>query len=545
MKAPKAYIYLPIAFSLVLIAGIVLGRFSGRIQGRPSFGQTDKITSILNFVQQQYVDTVNREKLTDKTIADMLQELDPHSAYMTADERKRNDEPLEGNFEGIGVEFNIIADTVRVMNVITGGPSENAGIHAGDRIVLVDDKPFTGKKVNGNLVMKTLRGKGGSKVKLSVKRADVPHLVQVEITRGSVPIYSIDAAYMLNKETGYIKLSRFAATSYDEFMTSFRKLQSRGMHKLILDLRGNGGGYLNIAVSLADEFLSKGKMIVYTRGRSVPGGGKKFIATAGGNFETEPLLVLVDENSASASEIIAGAIQDNDRGTILGRRSFGKGLVQEEHELPDGSAFRLTIARYYTPSGRCIQKPYTKGSEEYYQEELDRYKKGELLNADSIHFADSLKFHTPGGKTVYGGGGIMPDVFVPLDTAERNHYVNNLIFHGLARDYILDYADSRREAMRKKGFESFHANFDAGDLLKGFITYTESKGYKKEEAALTQGHAFLLNYLKATLARIVWDEESFYIILNTRDKTLNRAVEELDHPSTACAERSRSALRNR
>ncbi|MFI5150786.1 MAG: S41 family peptidase [Bacteroidia bacterium] len=527
MRNTKAFIYLPIAFSLVLIAGILIGRFSGRSSGKPVFSHTDKITGILDFVQTQYVDTVNREKLTDKTIADMLQELDPHSAYMTADERRRNDEPLEGNFEGIGVEFNIVGDTVRVMNVITGGPSESAGIYAGDRIVLVDGKPFTGKKVNGALVMKTLRGKGGSMVKLSVKRAGLPHLVQIEITRGSVPIYSIDAAYLLNKQTGYIKLSRFAATSYDEFLTSFHKLRKLGMQQLILDLRGNGGGYLNIAVSLADEFLPKGKMIVYTRGRAVAGGGKKFVASSGGEFETEKLVVLIDENSASASEIIAGAIQDNDRGTILGRRSFGKGLVQEEHELPDGSAFRLTIARYYTPSGRCIQKPYTKGSEEYYQEEMDRFKKGELLNADSIHFSDSLKFHTPGGKTVYGGGGIMPDVFVPLDTSERNHYINNLLFHGVARDYVLDYADTRREGMRKKGFESFRTGFDAEPLLKGFVSFSETKGYKKDEQALEKGRAFLLNYLKATLARIVWDEESFYIILNARDKTLARAVEEI------------------
>jgi len=527
LKTPRAIIYMPIAFSVVLIAGIWLGHTMGRDRTRTSFGRTDKITSILNFVQEQYVDTVNREHLTDRTIADMLQELDPHSAYMTADERKRNDEPLEGNFEGIGVEFNIIGDTVRVMNVITGGPSENAGIRAGDRIINVDDKPFTGKKVNNALVMKTLRGKGGTKVKLTVKRAYVKGLIPVEITRGSVPIYSIDASYMMDKETGYIKLSRFAATSYDEYMQAFHKLLKTGMKKMILDLRGNGGGYLNIAVSLADEFLASGKMIVYTKGRSVPGGGKKFIATAGGGFEDEPLMILIDENSASASEIIAGAIQDNDRGTIIGRRSFGKGLVQEEHELPDGSAFRLTIARYYTPSGRCIQKPYTKGAEEYYQEEYDRYKKGELLNADSIHFADSLKFHTPGGKTVYGGGGIMPDVFVPLDTAERNHYVNNLLYHGIARDYILEYADTRRDMLHKTGFDKFFSEFDSEALLKGFISYAETKGYKTDAAALEKGRPFLLNYLKATLARIVWDEESFYRILNIRDKTLNKALEEI------------------
>ncbi len=525
MKRSGAFIYLPIAFALIFISGIWIGKFIGRNNIHRSFAsRTDKINGIIDYVQDQYVDTVNREKLVDKTIADMLQELDPHSAYMTAEERKRMNEPLEGNFEGIGVEFNILSDTIRVMNVITGGPSENTGLHAGDRIVFVDGKPFTGKHIDNSTVMKTLRGKGGTKVKISVKRPGTKDLATFEITRGTVPIYSIDAAYMLKGDVGYIKLSRFAATSFDEYLQSFKKLKANGMKKLILDLRGNGGGYLNIAVSLADEFLTKGQMIVYTKGRSVRHGGEKFIASTTGEFENNPLMVLIDENSASASEIIAGAIQDNDRGLIIGRRSFGKGLVQQERELPDGSAFRLTIARYYTPSGRCIQRPYDKGSEEYFQEEYDRFKKGELENADSIKFLASQKFTTPKGKVVYGGGGIMPDIFVPLDTTERNHDVNELLFHNLVKDFALEYADSKREEFQKKGFPHFRDTFDGFALLPPLLDYASKQGHWKGTKLAKDPEAFLANYLKATIARVVWNEESFYEIYNQKDKTIARAL---------------------
>lgn len=530
MKRNNSYIYLPLAFALLFISGIWVGKFVSRnnIHHGSAASRADKISSIIDFVQDQYVDTINREKLIDKTIADMLQSLDPHSAYMTADERKRMNEPLEGNFEGIGVEFNIMSDTIRIMNVIAGGPSENAGLHTGDRIVKVDDKPFTGKTITGSVVMKTLRGKGGTRVKLSLKRPGTASLVDIGITRGTVPIYSIDAAYLLNKNVGYIKLSRFAATSYDEYLQAFKKLKEKGMQKLILDLRGNGGGYLNIAVALADEFLSKGKLIVYTKGRSVKHGGEKFTATAGGEFEDNTLAVLIDENSASASEIIAGAIQDNDRGLLIGRRSFGKGLVQKELELPDGSAFRLTIARYYTPSGRCIQRPYDKGAEEYYQEESDRFKNGELESIDSIKFSQSQKYRTPKGKVVYGGGGIMPDIFVPLDTAERNHQVNELIFHGIVKDFALEYTDTRTEVLRKAGFEAFRKSFLPETLLPQLLAYAEKKKHPATKKLSEGSQAFLLNYLKATIARVVWNEESFYVILNTDDKTLARALLEVE-----------------
>jgi carboxyl-terminal processing protease len=530
LKPNRNYIYLPLVFALIFISGIWIGKLTGHNSRRGAgTSKTDKINSILDYVQDQYVDTINREHLVDKTIADMLQELDPHSAYMTAEERKRLSEPLEGNFEGIGVEFNIVNDTVRVMNVVEGGPSAKAGLFSGDRIVLVDGRAFTGKLITNEKVLKTLRGNGGTHVELSIRRPGTKKLLTFQLTRGTVPLYSIDAAYLLKPELGYIKLSRFAATSYDEYMQAFDKLKAKGMNKLILDLRGNGGGYLNIAVSIADEFLSKGKLIVYTKGRAVQQGGKRFVASSKGSFETNTLVILIDENSASASEIIAGAIQDNDRGILIGRRSFGKGLVQEERDLPDGSAFRLTIARYYTPSGRCIQRSYKNGKEEYYQEEQDRYKRGELLHADSIKFADSLRFKTPGGKTVYGGGGIMPDVFVPLDTSEHSHYVNELIFSGILKDFVLGYIDGARSQLVKNGFEDFRDHFNEGPrLVHELAGYASQRGVKSNPQQAEQHLGYLSYYIKATIARMVWTEEDFYIIYNTRDKTLQRAIEEAE-----------------
>ena len=526
MKPFRLYIYLPVVFALVLIAGIWIGRLGNSRGMRNGItGRQDKINSIIDYVQEQYVDTINREQLTDKTIADMLQELDPHSAYMTAEERKRMNEPLEGNFEGIGVEFNIVTDTVRVMNVVTGGPSETAGLLPGDRIIGVDGKPFAAVHMSNDRVLKTLRGAGGTKVILLIRRPGKSKPLSFTITRGTVPLYSVDASYMIRPGLGYIKLSRFAATSYDEYMTAFTKLKSLGLKKLILDLRGNGGGYLNIAVSIADEFLPKGKLIVYTKGRAVPHGGKRFVASSRGEFEESPLILLIDENSASASEIIAGAVQDNDRGLIVGRRSFGKGLVQEERDLPDGSAFRLTIARYYTPSGRCIQRPYKKGSEEYYQDETDRYKRGELLNADSIRFSDSLKFKTPGGKTVYGGGGIMPDVFVPLDTTEHSRYINELIFRGIIRDFVLDYADANRSELVRAGFDNYKNNFVVTPVMLKILTdYGAKNGIRSKPGESTAHLDYLAFYVKATLARILWNEEDYYIIYNTRDKALQKAI---------------------
>ncbi|MCC6691708.1 MAG: S41 family peptidase, partial [Bacteroidia bacterium] len=421
MQPSRKHIYLPIVFSLLLVLGIYIG-YEYSFLNRTSISTTDgKIEKLLNYIQKRYVDTVNKTQLEDKALNALLQSLDPHSAYVNAKEAKAMNEPLQGNFGGIGIEFNIIKDTIRVVAPISGGPSEALGIQAGDMIVKIEGKNSAGVKITNRQVIEQLRGEHNTKVNISIKRRGVKKLIDFTITRGEIPIFSIDVAYMVDAKTGYIKVSRFGATTYDEYMKAFHDLKEKNMQSLIRDLRGNPGGYLNAAVMLADEFLEQGKEIVHTQGRSDK--IKVHMATARGEFEKNKLIILIDEGSASASEIVAGAVQDNDRGMIVGRRSFGKGLVQEEKEFEDGSAVRLTIARYYTPTGRCIQKPYNEGTEAYFSEEMERYDKGELQNADSIKFADSLKFKTPAGKVVYGGGGIMPDVFVPIDTTGRTLYL--------------------------------------------------------------------------------------------------------------------------
>src|SRR3954471_4115693 len=416
MNRPKFYIYLPIVFALVLLLGILIGRtfgFTSRngIISINSKNPYNKIDEILHYINEQYVDTVNNKQLVEKTITTMLQNLDPHSSYLTAEDAKSNNEPLQGNFEGIGIEFNIVEDTIRVLSAIPGGPSELVGIQAGDKIVEVEGKKVAGIKITNKDVLAKLKGPGETKVKVGILRRGKSAIQNFTITRGTIPIYSVDVSYMLTPKIGYIKISRFATDTYNEYLKAFDKLQKMGMQQLVIDLRGNGGGYLNTAVSLADEFLPKGKEIVYTIGKARPRTDYK--ATEKGHFENGKLVILIDDGSASASEILAGAMQDNDRATIIGRRSFGKGLVQEQSEFSDGSAMRLTIARYYTPTGRCIQKTYSNGLEDYYKEEYSRYNSGELENVDSIKINDSLKYTTPGGKIVYGGGGIIPDVFVP------------------------------------------------------------------------------------------------------------------------------------
>jgi len=417
----SAYIYLPIAFSFVLVVGILTGYYlmrSSYIQNHAFLkGRQGKNTlnELIGFINNNYVDSVDTQKLNNEAITGMLLSLDPHSVYIPASEFADANDPLMGNFEGIGIQFRIERDTVMVINTIPGGPSEKVGLLAGDRIVKVDGKSIAGIKIENDKVMKLLKGPKSTKVTVSIFRRGLKKLNDFTITRGIIPTWSIDVSFAVNAETGYIKLSKFSATTGDELHEAMAELKSKGVKKLILDLRGNSGGYLQEAIAVSDEFLPDNKLIVYTMGLHRP----KQIAksTSEGIWDNLPVVVLIDEGSASASEIVAGAIQDNDRGTVIGRRSFGKGLVQEQVGLSDGSALRLTVARYYTPTGRSIQKPYTKGAEEYYMEYYHRMEDGELENADSIKLNDSLKFKTPGGKTVYGGGGIMPDIFIPI---ERN-----------------------------------------------------------------------------------------------------------------------------
>ena len=531
MNRPKFYVYLPIVFSLILVLGILIGRTFSLNRGSSfisvnTTNQYNKVEEILRYISEQYVDTINDKQLIEKTITTMLQNLDPHSSYLTAEELRANNEPLQGNFEGIGIEFNIVEDTIRVLSAIAGGPSERVGIQAGDKIVEVEGKKVAGIKIVNKDVLAKLKGPGGTKVKVGILRRGKTHLQNFTITRGTIPIYSVDVSYMLTSKTGYIKISRFASDTYNEYMQAFKKLQEQGMTQLIIDLRGNGGGYLNTAVSIADEFLSKGKEIVYTIGKARPRADYK--ATEKGSFEDGKLIILIDDGSASASEILAGAIQDNDRATIVGRRSFGKGLVQEQSEFSDGSAMRLTIARYYTPTGRCIQKTYSHGVEDYYKEEYNRYNSGELENRDSIKINDSLKYTTPGGKVVYGGGGIIPDVFVPLDTSGRSHYLAEVVYNGLINDFAFDYADRQRAKLKQAypSVERFNNDFKiTQDILMDFVSYAQKNGVKPNEKQLKVSEALIKLQLKALIARNIWSNNGFYPVLQKDDNVLNKALE--------------------
>jgi len=530
MNRPKFYIYLPIVFALLLILGIFIGtniNTSGPsgILSASGNNSYSKIDEILRYVNEQYVDTIKTDKLVDKTIVSMLENLDPHSAYITADELLATNEPLQGNFEGIGVEFNIVNDTIRVIDAIAGGPAESMGVQAGDKLITVNGEKVAGVKITNKDVMAKLKGKGGTKVKVSILRAGKKQLLDFTITRGIIPIYSIDVAYMVSPHVGYVKISRFAATTYDEYKTAFEKLQKKGMLKLIVDLRGNGGGYLNTAVDIADEFLSDGKEIVYTQGKARP--RKDYKATSKGDFENGKLIILIDDGSASASEILAGALQDNDRATIIGRRSFGKGLVQEQSEFTDGSAIRLTIARYYTPTGRCIQKSYAKGNQAYYDEEYLRYTSGELESADSVKIADSLKFKTPAGKTVYGGGGITPDVFVGLDTLGHSRYLTEVSYSGLINDFAFNYADKERKRLKEyKTIESYIQKFSIDEkILNEFVAFAEKNNVKRNDKQIKASESVLKFQLKSLIARNIWGNEGFYPVLMSQDNILKKAIE--------------------
>ena len=420
----KKSILLPLILALTLASGIFIGKFLPKQEGYPQHSsirsRNDKLTTILNIIESNYVDSVNRNDLVETAIPAILKKLDPHSVYISAKDLVRANEPLQGNFEGIGISFSMLTDTILVISTIPGGPSEKMGLLPGDKILYVNDSLVAGRNIGDQNVMGMLKGPRGTVVNIKILRSGQKELLPFEITRDKIPIYSVDVAYMVNDYTGYIRINNFAMTTYEEFMTGLRELKGKGMTSLILDLRANSGGVMDAAIQIANQFLKEGELIVYTKGRAQPRNEAR--ATGKGEFENGDLVVLVDEWSASASEILAGAIQDNDRGTIIGRRSFGKGLVQEPIPFSDGSGMRLTIARYYTPTGRSIQKPYNNGFEEYFDDLNNRYSRGEFEVSDSIHFSDSLKFTTPGGKVVYGGGGIMPDKFIPVDTSGVSTY---------------------------------------------------------------------------------------------------------------------------
>lgn len=520
--------WIPFISGISIAVGILIGTMIG-----PGFSASDdmtgmdKLKAILGYVEDHYVDSVNTNELVELSIQDILQQLDPHSGYYNATEAAEMNEPMQGNFQGVGIEYNIIRDTIVVLNVIRGGPSDSAGVKTGDRIIAAEKINLTGDSAQEKIVKGRLRGPAGTAVNVTLIRPGVKAPVNVRIVRGSIPIYSVESYYMLDATTGYIRLTRFAETSYDEFMKAGDSLRKQGMTKLVFDLRGNGGGLLRTAIEICDEFLSEGNMIVYTKGRA--DGEEKVMATKKGSLEKTPLAILIDENSASASEIVAGAIQDNDRGVIVGRRSFGKGLVQEEIPLADGSSFRLTIARYYTPSGRCIQKPYTNGIHDYEMESVDRYNNGELLHADSIHFPDSLKYKTKGGKTVYGGGGIMPDIFVPIDTSGNSKYLTDLYYSNAFVLWSLEFNKTEGNKWRAAGMQSFRKNFVVDDaVLGGFFKVATANGAKRNPEAEKQSDKLIRRYIKAYAARSLFDDEGYFPVWNDEDPAVQTALNALN-----------------
>lgn len=495
------------------------------------FAQKDiearKLQLALYAISNLYVDSTSQTKLVEDAITGMLENLDPHSTYTNPEETKEMTEPLAGNFDGIGIQFNMLTDTVYVIQVVSGGPSEKVGLMAGDRIVEVNDTVIAGVKMSTPEVMKRLRGPKGSEVHVKVKRGEEPQLLDFTITRGKVPVYSIDAVYMADKETGYIKLNRFAASSTKEFKEALSSLCKKGMTQLILDLQGNGGGYLNVPIELADEFLSRGKIIVYTEGNKQK--RQDALSTAAGSFEKGRLVILVDEASASASEILSGAIQDWDRGVIIGRRTFGKGLVQRPLPLPDGSMIRLTVARYYTPTGRCIQKPYEKGKgDEYAHDLISRYNRGELMSADSIHFPDSLKAQTLAkGRTVYGGGGIMPDVFVPIDTTFYSDYHRTLVSKGLVNRVAMNYLDKHREELNKKYKKilTYKEKFIVPEsLMDELQAMAEEKKISFKEEEYNRSLPLIQLQIKALIARDLFDMTEYFYIINDANRTYQEAL---------------------
>ncbi|WP_373728715.1 S41 family peptidase [Bacteroides heparinolyticus] len=489
-----------------------------------------------------YVDKVDENKLVEEAIIRMLAQLDPHSTYNNAEEVKKMNEPLQGNFEGIGVQFQMIEDTLLVIQPVSNGPSEKVGILAGDRNVAVNDSAIAGVKMSTEDIMARLRGPKDSEVKLTVVRRGVDDSLFFTVKRDKIPILSLDASYMIQPQTGYIRVNRFGATTAEEFVKALKALQKKGMKDLILDLQGNGGGYLNAAIDLANEFLQQKELIVYTEGRAAR--RSDFFAKGTGNFKQGRLVVLVDEYSASASEIVTGAVQDWDRGVVVGRRTFGKGLVQRPLDLPDGSMIRLTVARYYTPSGRCIQKPYDNtanldgrtggegGQEKYNQELTDRFNHGEMIHADSIHFADSLKVRTKRmERIVYGGGGIMPDFFVPIDTTRYTDYHRNLVAKGVVIKGVAKYIEKRRKELQNlyKKFEAFNEKFEIDDeMLAGLRTLADNEKIAFNEEQYSRSLPLIKTQLKALIARDLWDMNEYFQVMNATNSSVDQALKILN-----------------
>lgn len=510
-------------FLLILGSLITINSFAQKNEIREN---VDKFSSLLQIINYYYVDSTSQTDLTETAVVAMLKELDPHSIYLSKKEVQKANEPLMGNFEGVGIQFQIYNDTILVIAAVPGGPSDKLGVLAGDKIITINGETAVGKSVTNSFVMEHLRGPKGTKVTIGILRNNQLPLIDYTVTRDKIPLNSIDASFMLSDEIGYIKLTRFARTSMVEMEESIHKLKNLGMKDLILDLRNNSGGFLDIAVDLSDEFLPAQRLIVYTEGLRSP--RIDFKATNKGNFEVGKLIVMVNEGSASASEIVAGAVQDWDRGLVVGRRSFGKGLVQRPFNLPDSSVIRLTTARYYTPSGRSIQKSYAGGSEEYYSDLTKRFEHGELVTADSIKFPDSLKYYTPSRRIVYGGGGIMPDVFVPLDTTASSTFYTDLWRKGIFNEFVLSYLEKNRGRIAReyKSFDAFKANFGVDEsLLAQFLAFASTKGVVPDEDSMEKSGDEIRYIIKGIMARNMFDTSSYYDIISPIDTELMHALQ--------------------
>ena len=532
MSNHKSSRFIPIIIATSIVAGIFIGHFYADNQENKNLGiintPSNKLNTLLRIIDNQYVDTVNMSELIEEAMPQILNELDPHSAYIPAKDLQAVNDDLRGSFSGIGVQFTIQQDTIHINNVVPGGPSEKVGIMAGDRIVEVDDSAFVGKIVTNNEAMKRLKGEKGSEVKIGIYRQGEKEILHFNIIRGDIPNKSIKASYMINEKFGYINVEKFSETTYPEMLIALAQLHQNDCQGLIIDLRGNTGGYMGTAIQMVNEFLQKGRLIVYTEGRNAP--RENYTSNGTGSCQQMPLVVLVDEGSASSSEIFAGAIQDNDRGTVIGRRSFGKGLVQQPIEFNDGSAIRLTIARYHSPSGRCIQKPYNKGKDEHYEMDiLTRYEKGEFFSQDSIKQDESHIYYTSIGRPVYGGGGIMPDIFVPQDTTGVSSYFSMAVNRGLTIQFCFPYTDQNRQKLQKYSTPDEMLKYlKTQNILEQFVRFAETKGLKRRNILINKSKKLFERNLYGNIIYNMLDMEDYLKFLNQSDPTVLKALEVLE-----------------
>jgi len=531
----KGKVWIPLAMAGCIVVGLIIGTFMSQhsLIGSGSNPYMNKVSALMSLIDSKYVDSVDQKKVVEDLIPKILGELDPHSVYIPADDRTAANEQIEGSFSGIGVQFNIQNDTIRVVSVVKGGPSAKAGLQGGDRIVKINGKSFVGKSVTNELIMKTLRGKKGSLVKVGIRRSGTNKILTYTIMRDDIPLYSVDARYKIGREIGYIKIGNFGRQAHSEFLQAMAYLQKHRCTKFIIDLRGNPGGLMEPALNIANEFLPANRLILYTQGKAYP--REDVYSNGKGSFQHCPLVVLTDEWSASSSEILAGAIQDNDRGYVVGRRSFGKGLVQNEIPFRDGSAVRLTIARFYIPSGRCIQKPYKNGDDENYQRDImNRYMNGEFDSKDKIHVNKKQRYKTVGGRIVYGGGGIIPDFFTPLDTTGVTSWYNKVVNAGLVYSFAYNYTDTHRDTLKVYNTPNKLSSFlDDQDLIPPFLEYSTARNILGRPSFIEKSFPIVLTQIKAYIARIMLDEDAFWKIVQEDDATLTKAVEVITRSKTA------------